>query len=119
MVFNSRTLILAAGILAAGSMAIPMVAAVAQQNNPAGNLGSNRSSTAAPGTADSKAASGMTTGDVSSSHTATSGSSGAALNSTTPGATGHTVVPGSNSSQAGSAVGTAEQKTGSTGGSSK
>lgn len=112
MVLKSRTLILAASL-----MAVPMVAAMAQQNNPAGNMGSNQSSTASPGTADNKAVSGMNTGDVGSRNKATS--SGTAMNSTTPGATGHTVVPGSNSSQAGASAGTAEQKSGSTGGSSK
>jgi hypothetical protein len=99
-------------LLASILVAAPLVAAMAQQNNPTGNLGSNRSSTATPGTADSKAASGMNTGDVGSTGKGTSNYGGSAMSTTAPGATGRTVVPGSTSSQANSASGTAEQKTG-------
>lgn len=98
-------------LLAAGLLAVPLGAAVAQPN-PAGNLGSNRSATASPGTADSSSESGMHTGDVGSQRTATGNYGGPATSSTTPGATGRTIVPGSNSSQASAAEGTAEQKTG-------
>jgi hypothetical protein len=101
-------------LLAAGLIAVPLGIAVAQQNNPTGNLGSNRSITASPGTADNKAASGTNTGDVGSRNTGTSNYSGSAANTTTPGATGRTIVPGSTSSQASSSAGTAEQKTGAT-----
>jgi hypothetical protein len=106
-------------LLAATLIAVPMAAAMAQQNNPAGNQGSNRSVTASPGTADSKAASGMSTGDANSRTTGTSNYSGSAMSSTAPGATGKTVVPGSTSSQANSANGTMEQKTGGAGGGQK
>jgi hypothetical protein len=109
MFSRSHTLLLAAALMAA-----PMATAMAQQNNPTGNMGSNRSVTASPGTADSKAASGMTTGDVGSKATGGSNYGGSAMNSTTPGATGRTVVPGTTSSQANSARGTAEQKSGAT-----
>jgi hypothetical protein len=90
-----------------------MATATAQTNNPAGNMGSNRSATASPGTADNQAASGMHTGDLDSPRAATGNYSSSAMNSTAPGATGRTVVPGSTSSQAGSSKGTAEQQTGS------
>src|SRR4051794_38867404 len=107
------TLKLHATLLAAGLIAAPLAGAIAQQNNPTGNLGSNRSATAAPGTADSKAASGLNTGDAGSrSTTANSYGGPASTNNTTPGATGHTVVPGTTSSQAGSAPSTAQQRTG-------
>lgn len=89
--------------------------AMAQQNNPAGNLGSNRSTTAAPGTADNHSASGVNTGDVHSGSSTYSGSgmsSGSTTSSTTPGATGHTVVPGNNSSVAQDSRGTNHQASG-------
>jgi|SRR4051794_18438638 hypothetical protein len=60
----SRALLLSAALMGA-----PVVAAVAQQNNPTGNYGSNRSATASPGTADDQAASGMHTGDVGTRNT--------------------------------------------------
>lgn len=105
-------------LLAAAALIASPVVARAQNSNPTANMGSNRSATAAPGTADSKAMSGMHTGDVTTPHATTGNYSGSAMNSTTPGATGKTVVPGSTSSQASSSRGTAEQKTGavSTGG---
>ena len=52
--------------LAATLITMPVAGAFARQNNPAGNLGSNRSSTAGPGTADNPAASGTYTGDTRS-----------------------------------------------------
>lgn len=107
MSWKSRSFLLASTLLIA-----PVATAMAQQNNPTGNMGSNRSVTAAPGTADSKAASGMSTGDVGTHATGTSNYGGSAMNSTTPGATGKTVVPGSTSSQASSAAGTANQRSG-------
>lgn len=91
---NSRSFLLAASLLVA-----PLATAAAQQNNPAGNLGSNGSATATPRTADKTS-------------TTASPPSGAATNTTVPGATGKTIVPGSTSSQAGASAGTAEQKTG-------
>lgn len=106
-------------LLAATLMAVPLATAMAQQNNPAGNQGSNRSVTASPGTADSKAASGMSTGDVNSRTTGTSNYSGSSMSNNAPGATGKTVVPGSTSSQANSAAGTMDQKTNGSGGGQK
>jgi hypothetical protein len=100
-------------LLAATLVVAPLTAAVAQSNNPPANMGSNRSSTAAPGTADNKAMSGMHTGDTNAPHSTTGNRSGSAMDSTTPGATGRTVVPGSTSNQASSSAGTAEQKSGS------
>jgi hypothetical protein len=99
-------------LLATTLMAAPLATALAQPNNPTGNMGSNNSVTASPGTADSKAVSGMNTGDAGSHSTATGNYSGSAANPTNPGATGRTVVPGSTSSQASSSAGTVEQKTG-------
>jgi hypothetical protein len=105
MLSTSRSLLLAAGL-----MAVPLATAVAQPN-PTGNLGSNRSVTATPGTADSHAASGLNTADGGARDT-TNTYGGAAKNSTAPGATGRTIVPGTNSSQANSSPSTAEQKSG-------
>jgi hypothetical protein len=109
MLNKSRSFLLAAALLAA-----PVATAMAQQNNPAGNLGSNRSATATPGTADNSAASTMTTGDAGAHGPSANTHGGAATNHNVPGATGHTVVPGSNSSQASSAPSTARERTGST-----
>ena len=112
MFLKSRSLLLAASLVA-----VPLATAMAQQNNPTGNMGSNRSVTASPGTADSKAASGVNTGDMSGSHnTGASNYGGSGMSSTTPGATGKTVVPGSTSSQASSERGTVQQQTGGTAG---
>jgi len=97
MFLKSRSILLAAALLAA-----PLASAIAQQNNPAGNMGSNSSVTATPSTA-----------DTSSRGMAASNYSGSAMNSTTPGSTGHTVVPGSTSSQASTSNATNEQKMGS------
>lgn len=113
MVSKSYSLLLAAALMAA-----PMAVAMAQQN-PTGNMGSNRSAAASPGTADDRAVSGMNTGDVGTRGTGTSNYSSSAMNSTAPGATGRTVVPGSTSSQASAASGTSDQKTGSTSGGAK
>jgi hypothetical protein len=101
-------------LLAAGFMAASLSTAMAQSNNPAGNMGSNGSVTASPGTANSQAASGMHTGDVGA-HSPTAGNYSGA----TPGATGKTVVQGSTSSQAGAAGGTVEQRQGQTAGGGK
>jgi hypothetical protein len=99
-------------LLAAALMAAPMTAAMAQQNNPAGNMGSNRSVTASPGTADSMAAAVINTRDSSTNTTGTGNYGSSAMNKTAPGATGHTVVPGTTSSQANSSTGTMQQKSG-------
>ena len=110
----SRSLLLSAALLSA-----PLTGAMAENSNPTGNYGSNRSATAAPRTADSATRSGMNTGDVHSRESMGS-YSGSASNPRTPGATGNTVVPGSNSNQASAATGTANARTdggGSTGGS--
>jgi hypothetical protein len=99
-------------LLAASIMAIPLAGALAQ-SNPTGNLGSNQSTTASPGTADNKAASGLNTADVNAKPPIPPAG---AMNSTTPGATGTTVVPGSTSTVAGDKANTAESKTGATAG---
>ncbi|MEA2740233.1 MAG: hypothetical protein QOH05_3540 [Acetobacteraceae bacterium] len=108
MFSKSRSLLLAATLMAA-----PLATAMAQQNNPAGNMGSNNSVTATPGTADSKSMSGMNTGDAGSRGAAMSNYGGSSTNNTAAGSTGHAVVPGSTSSQADASSGTAQQKTGS------
>jgi hypothetical protein len=98
-------------LLAATLMAAPVANAMAQQNNPAGNMGSNGSVTASPSTADSRPASGMNTADMGS-HGTTTSNYAPSMNNPTPGETGHSVVQGSGSSQAGSAAGTVEQRAG-------
>jgi hypothetical protein len=103
MVSKSRLILLAASLIA-----LPFGIAVAQQNNPAGNMGSNNSATASPGTADRNP--GMNKGPSPRP---------AARNTNTPGGTGRTVVPGSTSSQAGSAPATTDSKTGAAGGGQK
>jgi hypothetical protein len=109
MLSKSRSFLFAATLIAT-----PLAIAMAQQNNPAGNFGSNRSATAPPGTADSAAASTMNTGDNGARRTTTDPYDGTATNRTTPGATGRTVVPGSNSSQDSSAPSTVQERTGAT-----
>jgi hypothetical protein len=104
MLFRSRSLLLAATLMAA-----PLATAMAQ-SDPTGNLGSNRSVTASPGTADNSAASTMSTGDAHG--TTTNTYSGAGMNNTTPGATGRSVVPGTSSSQADASQSTMQEKTG-------
>ena len=84
-------------LLAAAMTGAPMVASLAQQNNPAGNLGSNRSETAAPGTADNKAVSGMNTGDAGSRTTATGNYGGSSMNTSPSGTAGRTVAPSTTS----------------------
>jgi hypothetical protein len=98
-------------LLAATLMAAPMAGAMAQQNNPTGNMGSNRSVTATPGTADSTAGPGMNTADMGS-HGTTTSNYAPSMNNPMPGETGHSVVQGSGSSQAGAAAGTVEQRAG-------
>src|ERR1700735_180424 len=109
MVSISRPVMLAAVLVAA-----PLSTVFAQQNNPAGNMGSNTSITATPGTADNKALSGMNTAD--SGAMPARPPSAAATNPYVPGATGKTVVPGSTSSPAAAGAGTAETKSGGGGG---
>ncbi len=103
MLAKSRSLLLATTLIVA-----PLATALAQHNNPTGNLGSNGSATATPGTADNSTAN---TGNGTHG-TSMSNYGGTAMNSTTPGATGHTIVPGSTSSQASSSLGTEQQKKG-------
>lgn len=91
-------------LFAAGLIVAPLAGAVAQQNNPAGNMGSNSSATGTPGTVDSNAA-------ARSTSTYGTGGTGSTSNAR-PGGTGTTVVPGTMSSQANSATGTMEQKKG-------
>jgi hypothetical protein len=106
MLFKSRSLLIAAGLIA-----VPLAAAMAQ-NAPTTNPGSNRSVTASPGTADNKDASNLTTGDANAHSTMTNTYGGSNMNNATPGATGRTVVPGTTSSQASSAPSTMQEKTG-------
>ena len=54
-------------MLVAALLAMPLTSALAQSNNPAGNYGSNRSSTASPVTGDTPG-SGMSTADVGAPH---------------------------------------------------
>ena len=107
MFLRSRSLLLTAALLAA-----PVTTVLAQQNNPMGNMGSNNSVTATPGTADNKASSGMNTADTGARGAPVGNYTGSSMNPTTPGATGKAVVPGSTSSQVGSSAGTVEQKAG-------
>jgi hypothetical protein len=95
-------------MLAAAIFAVPL-AASAQSNNPTANLGSNKSVTAAPQTADSQSST-MRTGDANATPPA---HSTAAQNPHIAGATGKTVVPGTTSTVAGDRPSTANAKTGS------
>ena len=101
MFSKSRSLLLAAALVAA-----PMVTAMAQQNNPTGNQGSNSSATATPTTGNNSPGAGAAARGTTGNYGGTS------MNSTAPGATGKTVVPGSTSSQAGASGATNEQKAG-------
>jgi hypothetical protein len=105
MFLQPRSLLLAAALMA-GSMTVAIA-----QSNPAGNLGSNNSATASPGTADSKSMSGMNTADAGSPHNPAGNYSGSGINSA-PGATGKTVVPGSTSTQASNSKATTDQRQG-------
>lgn len=112
MTIHARSVLLAASLVT-----IPVIGALAQNTNPAGNYGSNKSITASPGTADSKTASGMNTADTNAPRSAVPP---AATNNYAPGATGRTIVPGSNNTVAGATSGSETQKTGVvTGGGSK
>ncbi len=91
--------------LAGSLLAAPL--ALSQTQNPAGNMGSNRSMTASPGTQDN-AASGMNSSDVGKPDAAGGNYSGSGLSSH-PG-----VVQGSGSSVASASSATREQQTGST-----
>lgn len=94
---------------AAALIAAPV--AMAQSNNPTGNLGSNRSATASPGTADSTSSTGMHTGDSRGGVSNYGGSSTSmGMTSGTPGSTGHTVVPGNNSTVASDHSATTQQR---------
>ncbi len=75
--------------------ALPAFAVHAQGTGGTASAGSNRSSTATPGTADNKAESGFYTGDASKTPLTPSA---AAMNPNTPGGTGETVVRGDHSS---------------------
>ncbi|WP_428538142.1 hypothetical protein [Rhodopila sp.] len=102
MLSKSPSLIVAAVLVTA-----PMLSAMAQQNNPTGNMGSNSSATATPMTKNNSPGAG-------SMAKGTAGENGTkARNRVAPGATGKTVVPGSKSSQASAADATKQQKSGS------
>ena len=92
--------------------ATPMLA-IAQGNNPTGNMGSNRSDTATGTNVDKSQKPGMGTADVKPGVNAPTPSA-AAKDNMVPGATGKTVVPGSNSTVSGDQTGTAAAKTGQT-----
>ncbi len=98
-------------LLATALMAAPIASTMAQQNNPTGNLGSNRSATAAPGTADTKAAPGMNTADVGANKTPRGNYSGSPMNPTksNPSAA---YAPGSNSNNANMSKATRNTQTG-------
>jgi hypothetical protein len=102
-------------IVAAALVVVPAVGALAQPGDATNNYGNNRSVTAAPGTADNQAASGMHTGDVgptgSYSPTGTTSRSSSSANPQRSGATGQTVVPGDNSTVANTAGNTRTQQT--------
>jgi hypothetical protein len=85
MIAISRTLLLSVALTAA-----PLVAAMAQANNPAGNYDSDRSATPTPGTADNGGRFGMNTGNAGTS--GAPGAAGAAASATMPGNSGHTLV---------------------------
>jgi hypothetical protein len=99
-------------LMAVALLATPMLA-IAQSNNPTGNMGSNRSDTAAGTNADKMQKPGMGTADVQSGPNA-SKPAAMAKDGTAPGATGKTVVPGSNSTVSGDKTGIAVAKTGQT-----
>lgn len=89
------------------------VLAIAQGNNPTGNMGSNRSETSAGTNVDKTQKPGMGTADVKPGVNAPMPSA-AAKDNMAPGATGTTVVPGSNSTVSGDKTGTSAGKTGQT-----
>ncbi len=95
-------------ILTASLTAVP-AAGVLAQSNPTGNLGSNKSITAAPGTADDNAISGLNSGDANAKRPHPTQ---AARDRKMPGSTGSTVVPGNSSTVSGNQAATVEQKTG-------
>jgi hypothetical protein len=99
--------------LMAGALLATPVLAIAQGNNPTGNMGSNRSDTSAGTNGDSAQKSGMGTADVKPGMNAPK-PSGAAKDNTVPGATGRTVVPGSSNTVADDQSGTSAAKTGQT-----
>jgi hypothetical protein len=98
MISMSRSLLLSAALMAA-----PLAGAIAQQTNPAGNYGSNKSATAAPGTADSKSMSGMNTGDAGPGDAnSTAARTGSRM---TPGRAGRTHAAPSHSNRADTTAG--------------
>lgn len=99
----------------AGLLAAVPIATQAQQNNPAGNLGSNRSVTGAPGTADNPSTSGATTGDATSRRAVMGNYNSSSANPTRPGATGQSKVPGNGSTVAGDMPATGQSQTSTTG----
>ncbi len=101
MTLNYRFLILATSLVA-----MPLVGALAQ-SNPTGNYGTNKTMTAAPGTADNNAASGLSTADANAKPPGASSPAG----NYAPGSTGRTVVPGSNSSVGADATNSSSAKT--------
>ncbi len=94
-------------LLAAAIIAVPLTG-FAQSSNPAGNLGSNNSTTASPSTANAPSST-LHSGDAKSTPPMPSA---AAQNPHVPGATGKTVVPGTTSTIAGDRGSTANAKTG-------
>ena len=107
MVSKSRIALMTVALFAT-----PMLA-MAQSNNPTGNMGSNRSEMAAGTNVDKMQKPGMGTADVQSGANP-SKPNAMAKDSTVAGATGKTVVPGSSSTVSDSKIGTAAAKTGST-----
>jgi hypothetical protein len=103
MQFRTRFLLVAATLVAG-----PMAGALAQ-SNPAGNLGSNKSVTAAPNTVDQAGPGKLHSAE---SNVVPAPPSPGATDRRVPGATGRTVVPGTNSSVAGDGRSTADTKAG-------
>ncbi len=103
---------LSMSFMAVALLASPVVALA--QSNPTGNLGSNRSATAVPGTPTADTRPGLTTADVGH-HVKKPMHSAMAKNPRVAGATGSTVVPGSNSTVTGDNGATTAAKTGVTG----
>jgi hypothetical protein len=99
-------------LMAVVLLATPALA-IAQGNNPTGNMGSNRSDTSAGTNVDNAQKSGMGIADVKPGMNAPKPPA-AAKDNTISGATGRTVVPGSSSTVAGDQSGTSAAKTGQT-----
>jgi hypothetical protein len=99
-------------LMTATLFATPMLA-IAQSNNPTGNMGANRSETAVGANVDKMQKPGMGTADVQPG-AKTPMPAAMAKDSTVPGATGKTVVPGSGSTISGNKTATEAAKTGQT-----